>query len=123
MRLLLDEQYSPKVAEELRRRGHDVVAVGERPDLQAADDESLLVEATEAGRAVVTNNVRDFVPIARRFGAAGRRHSGLIFTSDQSLPRSRAGIGPLVQALTRTLGERPGDDALFDQTLWLEPVA
>jgi hypothetical protein len=32
VRLLLHEQFSPEIARQLRRRGHDVVAVKEQPD-------------------------------------------------------------------------------------------
>jgi len=121
VRLLLDEQYSPEIAKELRRQGHAVEAVAERPDLQASDDEALLVLATREGRTLVTNNVRDFVPIARSFAAEGRGHSGLIFTSDRSLPRTRRGFGVLARALQRALEAHPDDDALVDQSMWLEP--
>lgn len=41
MKLLLDEQISGKVAERLRGRGHDVVAVTDEPDLRGMRDPDL----------------------------------------------------------------------------------
>ena len=38
MKLLLDELYAKQIAEELRKREHDVVSVKERPDLEGLRD-------------------------------------------------------------------------------------
>ena len=51
--------------------------------------------------------------------AEGRRHHGLIFTSDRRWPRSNDTIGVLVEALDGFLGERLGDGDLADQVHWL----
>jgi hypothetical protein len=40
-RLALDEMFSPAIAAELRDRGHDVIAVADRPDLRAKSDEEI----------------------------------------------------------------------------------
>ena len=69
MKALLDEQLSVEIARELRGRGVDVVdAVTERPELIGASDEHLMEQAMQEDRAVITNNLRHFRPIA----AAGR---------------------------------------------------
>lgn len=119
MRLLLDEQFSPLIASNLRDRGHDTAAVGERADLMSADDDTLLSLCASERSALLTNNVRDFVLIARRWAAEGRSHRGLILVSDRTLPRSRNTIGPYVSALERLLRAHPAEDALQDQTVWL----
>lgn len=118
MRLLLDEHYADEIAERVRERGHDAVTVFER-GLKGSEDEALLVLCATERRALVTNNVRDFVPLARAWGAAGREHGGLLLTSDASLPRHRGGIGPLVQALAAVMDAHPGELDLADQVRWL----
>ena len=123
MRLLLDEQYSPTIAQQLRTQGFDVVAVVERPDLIGLDDEALLRVAAGERRALLTNNVRHFTPIARDWGASGQTHYGLLFTSDASLPRSRETIGVYVEGLAALLEAEPADDSLRDQVRWLSYCA
>lgn len=120
MKLLLDEQLSPDIAVRLRERQHDVVAVCERPDLVASDDEALLGLALSENRALLTNNVRDFVRIASRWAGEGRSHGGLLFVSDRTLPRSRDTIGAYVRALEACLRAHPADDALGDRIHWLQ---
>lgn len=83
------------------------------------DDEPLLAPCSEGSRTLLTNNVRDFVIIARSWSAEGRGHSGLIFTFDASMPRNRDIIGHYVEALDEIMRMRPGHHALRDQVLWL----
>lgn len=121
MRLLLDEHYSPRIAETLRERGHDVVSVNERGDLRGVGDRELWRRAASEGRALVTENVGDFMPLVREAAASGDRHFGIVFTSSRSMPRSGATIGLYVERLDRLLQHRAGDDALADQVYWLGP--
>jgi predicted nuclease of predicted toxin-antitoxin system len=121
MRLCLDELYSPKIAAELRAGGHDAISVHDRPALLALPDAALLDAAIAEGRAIVTENVRDFIPLARRLALEGRDHFGLILTSSAALPRSRNTIGRHVRALDAFLAVRPADDALRNQIVWLSP--
>jgi hypothetical protein len=117
VRLALDHHYSPAIAGELRRRGHDVAA--QDRGWQHEDDESLLTICTAEGRALLTNNVGDFSVIARYWAAEGRSHTGLIFTSDTSMPRHRHAIGRYVTALGQLHRSHPADDALRDRIHWL----
>jgi len=50
-------------------------------------------------RAIMTNNVKDFMPIASRAAVAADHHYGLLFTSDRSMPRRSDAIGRFVEAL------------------------
>jgi hypothetical protein len=119
LRLLLDEHYSPRIAQQLRRRGHDVVSVSERVELIGASDSDLLRTAVAERRALVSENVADFVELSRQFAAREEDHYGLIFTSSTRFPRSRATVGAFVRALGRFLRARPDNDALLGQTHWL----
>lgn len=91
----------------------------ERPDLISAEDETLLTLSTAEKRALLTNNVRDFVPIVTRWVGEGRSHYGLLLVSDRTLKRSRKTIGAYVRAIDRALHEHPVQDALRDQIRWL----
>ena len=118
MRLLLDEQISHVIAEQLRRRGFDVLAVDERGDLRGADDARLLEWACSNGRAVVTNDAGDF-SLATEWAQQGRAHWGLIFSADRRLSRARDDFGAYVRALETLLRQEPGDDGLKNRIVWL----
>ena len=120
MKLLLDEHFSPEIARQLRERGHDVVAARERAELHGLSDRDLLAVASGEDRAVVTENVADFVELHRQSVVGGERHAGLVFTSPRQFPRSRRAIGRLVRALETLLSASPETDALRDQVRWLE---
>jgi hypothetical protein len=119
LRLLLDEQYSHQIAQHLRAQGFDVVAVVERAELVGVSDNDLLDVAASEGRALLTNNVRDFVPIVQEWAASGRSHSGVLLTSDATMPRSRKTIGAYVKRLTAVLESVPAEDGLREQVRWL----
>lgn len=118
MRLALDHHYSRAIAEQLRDKGHDAVAAIEQGWERETDEPLLMLCATEQ-RALVTNNVSDFTTIAQRWSMQGRSHYGLVFTSDVSLPRTRATIGRYVRLLHDLLTERPGPEPLIDRVHWL----
>jgi hypothetical protein len=121
VKLCLDELYSPKIATEVRARGHDAISVHDRPALLALPDAALLDAMLAEGRAIVTENVADFVPLVRGLALEGRDHFGVILTSSAALPRSRNTIGRHVRALDVFLAERPADYALRNQVAWLLP--
>ena len=123
MKLLLDELYTKEIAVQLRTLGHDVVAISEL-NLDGTKDPALMAIAAAERRTLVTNNARDFVPIASRWIASGRDHFGLLLTSDRSLPRDRRDIGRYVRALQLVLEQSPATDgALMNQIRWLSPPA
>ena len=79
IQLFLDEDVWPGMAVVLRGQGFDVVHVyeagrGGRPD---ADQ---LAFAAQAGRALLTHNAQDYVPLAVEYFFAERPHAGVILS-------------------------------------------
>jgi hypothetical protein len=119
VKLLLDEHYSPEIARQLRTRGHDVVAVAERTDLVGLRDDQLLQLMAQEHRAIMTNNVKDFMPLASRAAQRAEDHYGLLFTSDKRIPRRSDAIGRVVDGLDAFLQRHQGEDSYHNQVQWL----
>jgi hypothetical protein len=119
VKLVLDEHYTPKAAEQLRERGYGVVAVGEQGQLRALEDEDLLRWAQREGRILVTENVGDFMVIHNAFLGRGELHGGILFTSPRKFPRRMAAIEHLVDVLTAFIEEETAADALQGGVAWL----
>ena len=112
--LLLDEMFPPVIAEELRRRAHDVIAVTADPQLRAMTDPELFAWAAQQRRRLVTENAKDFRRLLNESAPAG---PGLLLTSSRSFPRSRKAQGALIAALETWLSgpdvaARPPEDWL-----------
>lgn len=119
MRLLLDEQHDPEIAERLRREGFDVAAVADRRELRSLVDDQLLEIAASERRALVSEDVRDFSIVHRRWIDAGKRHYGVLLTARKRFPRSKRARRQLIAALRAFLRAHPADDDLRDQLSWL----
>lgn len=77
MKLYLDENISPRVADKLRARGLDAVSAYEVGNTRL-DDRAQLRYAAQDGRAIVTSDVADFVELAAEAVAANTQHAGII---------------------------------------------
>ncbi len=119
MKALLDEQLSPRIAELLRDWGHDVEAVGERRDLVGRSDRLILEVATAEERVVITNNVKDFRPLAAERLARCETHAGLILLPSRRM-RTRATVETLANAIDQILREHP--DGLAATERWIAPA-
>jgi predicted nuclease of predicted toxin-antitoxin system len=120
VRLLLDEMISPKIAGDLRERGHDVQAVKkDRPDLTGCADLELVQRMARERRAIVTNDIADFQPIHNRMLVAGEEHARMVFTFDATLPRTKAAIPQWIDALAKLLAEQPLEGSLRNRVLHL----
>ena len=108
MRLLLDEMCPAVLAEQLRARGHDVSAVTERPDPRSLADPEVFAACQRERRALVTENIADFIPIADGADQRGETHFGLVHIDPAKYPRGRRRtIGRLVTSLDHLLVEHP----------------
>ena len=119
MKLLLDEMHAPAVAAELRGRGHDAVAVKERPEMIGLPDRELLVAASAEGRALVTENVKDFAVLHTSMAAVGENHAGLVFTHPRRFPRhARNHVAKLAAALAQFVDAEVGTLREVESFVW-----
>ena len=121
MKLCLDEHYSPKIADELRDRGHDVYAVSERLELRMLSDRELWSHVQSEHRGLLTENVGDFIPLVHEAVTAGEDHWGVVFSSSHSMPRGAETIGVFVQRLDELLKSNPKEDDFRNGVHWLQP--
>ena len=111
---------SPQIARELRELGHDVQAVkGDRPELESVPDEEILRRLSQERWGIVTDNVKDFQPIHNQVLAAGEEHYGMLFTFDDTLPRTRAAISLWVKTLDEFLRNHSDESALHNRVHFL----
>jgi hypothetical protein len=109
----------PAIADQLRMRGWDVESIQqEHRDLIGLDDHVVLRRASELGRTVVTDNVRNFVPLHERWLANHETHAGLLLVSSQCYPRAKKTIGLWVAGLDSFLQAHRAD-ARENLCVWL----
>jgi hypothetical protein len=109
-RLYLDEDVRPLLAITLRDRGYDVVSAIELEHIEMPDADHFGFAALE-GRALLTFNIRDFVPLASKAMPEGKPFAGLIVSNQ--LP-----FGELLRRVLRLLG-RCDAEGLRDNITWL----
>jgi len=119
VKALVDEQLSPQIAALLRQAGLDVEAVADRPDLIGRSDMHIFEVACSENRAVSTNNIKDFRPLAAQWLAQGRVHAGLILLPS-SRTRTRAAITMLADRIASILRDNP--DGLASSERWIGPL-
>jgi predicted nuclease of predicted toxin-antitoxin system len=105
--LLLDEMLSGAIAEQLRAKGHDAIAVVADRALIGLPDDQILAHAANTGRVLITANIRDFVPLDARCRAASQTHAGLILISAKTFPQDRSFTAAIAGALSAFL-DQPG---------------
>jgi predicted nuclease of predicted toxin-antitoxin system len=115
VKLLLDEQISGKVADLLRRRGHDAVAVADDALLRGRSDDAIFEIAQAQGRVVVTYDRVDFELLARQHFGHRRGHHGLVIVSSNRFPEND--LSRLARALAALL-DRPAFGGSF--VIWLK---
>jgi predicted nuclease of predicted toxin-antitoxin system len=96
--LYVDADLTTRIVPALRQRGYECCSAVE-DGLGDAVDETVLARATELGMVLLTNNDRDFSPMARRWTNAGRNHAGILI-SEQFRNRE---LGEFLRRLIRFL--------------------
>lgn len=99
MKLLLDEMLSARIAEQLRSRGHDLLAVDEHPELRGLADIEVFGHAHLEERAIVTYNREDFLVLDQRYRSERQDHHGIVILHPKRFPQGAGTIGALVKSL------------------------
>jgi hypothetical protein len=107
VKLLLDEMLSAAIAEQLRRRGHDALAVEESTALRGLTDPDLFDHAQQDQRTLVTYNREDFLALDRAFRDQGREHHGLVILHPRRFPQGAGTTGSLITALGAFMSAGP----------------
>ena len=85
--------------------GYDVISVVADGSLTGLPDDQVLAYAATEGRALVTANIKDFVPLDGRYRAAGQSHAGLILVSTKTFPQNRGFSSAITESLTTLLSD------------------
>jgi predicted nuclease of predicted toxin-antitoxin system len=98
-KLLLDEHIWVYLATLLREQGFDVIHVSE-DELEGKPDDEILRVATENHRAVVTFNIKDFIPLAIQYFDDGKEHYGVVVSDQISQGELQRRVTNLLKKLT-----------------------
>lgn len=93
VKLYTDAHIWAGLAPKLRELGYDALSTEEAGNKHLSDDAQLAF-ATSQERAILTFNIKDFVPLAEEWFYAGRSHWGIIVAQET----------PKGELLRRTLG-------------------
>lgn len=98
-KLLLDEHIWAYLAKLLREQGFDVVHVNEA-DLVGTPDDKIMAYAVGEHRAVVTFNIRDFIPLAVQYYEDGEEHYGVVLSNQLSRGELQRRVIKLLKSIT-----------------------
>lgn len=107
IKLLIDEDVWLGLALALREAGYDAIAITEL-DRKGLSDQAQMTFAVTEGRAIITHNIQDFVPLVECYFEQGQPHPGVIvarqFDKGTLLRRTLALLNTLTsESLANTL--------------------
>jgi len=103
---LIDEMFPHAVAEELRDKGHDAVAVLEL-EMQGAPDHEVFDRAVDEKRVVVTENFADFAALVEERQANDDPCTPVVFVRESSFPAGGALPAHLAERLNQWADANP----------------
>jgi hypothetical protein len=112
MKLLLDEDLSPRIAVILRDKGIDALSVHEIGRTGLSDHEQLEYAASE-GRCFVTRNRNDYILLTRQFFSMGISHKGVLIVPSTYKPNNFMRIADALYIYVSAWKE-DSSDYLFD---------
>lgn len=98
-KLLLDEHIWVYLAKILREQGFDVIHATE-VDLVATPDDKIMEYAVDKHRAVVTFNIKDFIPLAVQYYEDGKEHYGIVVSNQLSRGELHKRVTKLLKSVT-----------------------
>jgi len=110
LKLYLNENLSWRIAKALREYGYDVVS-SEEVAMNETDDATQMAFAVSEQRAIVTNNVRDFVELGKHYAATQQPHYGILLTT-------KASLRVLISRLRHVL-DRMNAEEMINRTRWI----
>jgi hypothetical protein len=114
VKLLLDEMYTGKLAQELRDEGIDAVTVAEL-GMAGRSDTDVFGAAADGGYVLLTENVSDFAQLCGEHVTAGRHHFGVLIALSSRFSRRPACHAVIATAVAAVAG-----DQLDDRLVYLE---
>ena len=118
--LLLDEQISPRVAEQLRLQRPEIsiesVHTWRAGALMGKEDRLLLAEAAGEQKTLVTYDLRTIPPLLAELYVSGASHGGVVFVDEKTI--APADYGGLIRALV-ALWEARSQEEWTDRVLFL----
>jgi predicted nuclease of predicted toxin-antitoxin system len=111
VKLLLDEMYSPRLAEALRAANVDATTAAQ-VGLAGRSDLDAFATAIADGYVLLTENVADFARIAADHLTAGQHHPGVLIALSSRFSRRPSGRRALVAAVLAAAGG-PLEDRTF----------
>jgi hypothetical protein len=119
--LLLDEQISPVVAEQMAVRRPQIPIASiyrwRHGLLAGSSDHTVLLAAAEDGLTLVTYDLKTIPPLLAEWAGAGTSHAGVVFVDERTI--RPADFGRLVRALA-LLWKRESQRDWQDRTLFLQ---
>ena len=98
-KLLLDEHIWAYLAKILREQGFDVIHVNE-VNLVATPDDKIMQYAVGEHRAVVTFNIKHYIPLTIQYFEDGKEHYGVVVSKQLSQGELQRRVIKLLESVT-----------------------